>query len=125
MIIRLIQPNGAVLRNGNRVFYLHAAPAKLIIRRFDVEHHIFFQNGLIVRRDRGIVINLKTKAVSYMVAAIVGNTGLSGRFHRDSEQLTCTNTRPRRLDCRVRPGPGRWSFSEGAPMQTVLARSEV
>lgn len=60
MIIARIQTHGTVLGNGNGVFYLNAALTKLVIRCFDVQNHICLQHSLIVRRDRRVIIDLKT-----------------------------------------------------------------
>ena len=62
MIIAHIQTHSAVLGNGNGVFYLNAAPAKLVIRCFDVQNHIDTLQTLVVALGAGLgvwgVVNL-------------------------------------------------------------------
>lgn len=52
MIIAHIQTHSAVLGNGNGVFYLNAAPAKLVIRCFDVQNHIVGLDQLAKRIEK-------------------------------------------------------------------------
>lgn len=81
MIIAHIQTHSAVLGNGNGVFYLNAAPAKLVIRCFDVQNHICLQHSLIIRCDRRVIIDLKTQTVTHMVPPVMRDTIAASRLY--------------------------------------------
>lgn len=88
MIIAHIQTHSAVLGNGNGVFYLNAAPAKLVIRCFDVQNHICLQHSLIIRCDRRVIIDLKTQTVTHMVPPVMRDTIAASRLYCNLKQLT-------------------------------------
>lgn len=107
MIIAHIQTHSAVLGNGNGVFYLNAAPAKLVIRCFDVQSHICLQHSLIIRCDRRVIIDLKTQTVTHMVPPVMRDTIAASRLYCDLKQLTGSDAGTGCGDSRLCAGTNR------------------
>lgn len=107
MIIAHIQTHSAVLGNGNGVFYLNAAPAKLVIRCFDVQNHICLQHSLIIRCDRRVIIDLKTQTVTHMVPPVMRDTIAASRLYCDLKQLTGSDAGTGCGDSRLCAGTNR------------------
>ena len=107
MIIAHIQTHGTVFGNSNGVFYLNAAPTKLVIRCFDVQNHICLQHSLIVRRDRWVIIDLKTQTVTHMVPPVMRNTVAASRLYCDLKQLAGSDAGAGRGDSRLCAGTNR------------------
>ena len=107
MIIARIQTHSTVFGNSNDVFYLNAAPTKLVIWCFDVQNHICLQHSLIVRRDRRVIIDLKTQTVTHMVSPVMRDTIAASRLYCDLKQLAGSNAGTGRGDSRLCAGTNR------------------
>src|SRR5689334_11955544 len=71
----------------DRILDLHAAPAVLVVRRLDAEHHAGLERGAGRRVDRRRIVRLEPDAVSDVVTLIMRQPALARHAHRDLEQL--------------------------------------